>query len=216
MSESNYRPVSAPLDTQALPPPKAPANEYFSDEPVYSKPEVEQIIAPYAARIAHLEREMAEAKLQQLADIGQDIERGPVQSIGEDAEFEGLAGDVYRAGSFNESIEKPLNALIAYIDGRPAGTAPAWISVDDERKPEPKKPVLLFVRTLTRGEDDEGRPYETEGAQVEMGEYRKGESAEMSYFDCYASPISDNDWITHWMPLPAAPCITDNSTDSVE
>lgn len=80
-----------------------------------------------------------------------------------------------------------------------------WISVDDDRKPEVRKPILLFVRTLTRGEDDDGRPYETEGEQVEMGEYRKMDGYDVYYFDCYTSPMSDNDWITHWMPLPKAP-----------
>lgn len=53
----------AQLDAD-LPPPKAPANEYFSDEPVYSKPEVEQIRAPYVERIRHLERELKEIKEQ--------------------------------------------------------------------------------------------------------------------------------------------------------
>jgi hypothetical protein len=81
--------------------------------------------------------------------------------------------------------------------------AAEWISVDDERKPEAKKPVLLYVRTLTRGEDDEGHPLDIEGAQVEMGEYRL--NGGHPYFDCYAAPMSDSDWVTHWMELPAAP-----------
>ena len=83
--------------------------------------------------------------------------------------------------------------------------AAQWISVDDSRKPEVGKPILMFVRTLTRGEDDEGQPYETEGAEVAMGEYRKSHGYDVHYFDCYTSPMSDNDWITHWMPLPPAP-----------
>lgn len=103
-------------------------------------------------------------------------------------------------------------AVREYVEGRSSPGIPdnsqaggAWVSIDDERKPEARKPILLFVRTLTRGEDDEGRPHEIEGAEIAMGEYRRGMSAEMSYFDCYTSPMSDNDWITHWMPLPAAP-----------
>jgi hypothetical protein len=49
---------------------------------------------------------------------------GERQSIADDAEFQDLAGDVYQAGSHNESMEKPLNALIAHINtwaGRSAG-----------------------------------------------------------------------------------------------
>lgn len=105
-----------------------------------------------------------------------------------------------------DKLTAAQDALVAYIDGRTAGAV--WISVDDACKPEPKKPVLLFVRTLTRREDDDGRPYDMEGAEVAMGEYRKGSSDEMSYFDCYSSPMSDNDWITHWMPMPAGPIAT--------
>lgn len=80
----------------------------------------------------------------------------------------------------------------------------AWISVEDERKPDIGEVVLLYVRTQKRGwlGDIE---CQSEAAQVEMGEYRRGESAEMSYFDCYASPIGDNDWVTHWRRMPAAP-----------
>lgn len=38
------------------------------------------------------------------------------QSVGNDAEFQDLAGALYNAGFYNESIENSLNALIAHID----------------------------------------------------------------------------------------------------
>lgn len=98
---------------------------------------------------------------------------------------------------------KPLYLTAPAVQAEDVRNQAQWISVDDERKPEERKPVLLFVRTLTRGEDDEGRPYETEGEQVEMGEYRLNNGS--PYFQCFVSPMSDNDWVTHWMPLPAAP-----------
>jgi hypothetical protein len=41
---------------------------------------------------------------------------GERQSIADDAEFQELAGELWSAGSYNESMEKPLNALIAYLD----------------------------------------------------------------------------------------------------
>jgi hypothetical protein len=53
----------------------------------------------------------------------------PKQSIGDDYEFQELAGEVYNAGGWNESMEKSMNALIAHIDGRTAGTAPAGWAV---------------------------------------------------------------------------------------
>lgn len=37
-------------------------------------------------------------------------------TIANNAEFQDLAGDLYRAGAYNESIEKPLNALIKWFD----------------------------------------------------------------------------------------------------
>jgi hypothetical protein len=57
-------PVSAPLDTQALPPPSISTGNCFpnfadaADQPYYSADQVRNIIAPYAERIRHLEREL--------------------------------------------------------------------------------------------------------------------------------------------------------------
>jgi hypothetical protein len=97
-----------------------------------------EAIAPYAERIRQLERELAElrAAWEAEAKLGEaykgiawngarELAERKTASIGEDGEFQDLVGDVYRAGSYNESIEKPLNVLIAYIDGRTAGAADA-------------------------------------------------------------------------------------------
>jgi hypothetical protein len=86
-----------------------------------------------ADRIERLERELAEAKLQQLADLGQDIERELAErkpaSI-DTPEFRRLMDDLGAASvdahccGNDAGIDHALAALIAYIDGRTAGTAP--------------------------------------------------------------------------------------------
>jgi hypothetical protein len=129
-------PVSAPMGTngEAIPLPPLPDEVFLCDPDVYGYTDIElrqaqqDAIAPFAERIRHLERELEQARAAFIGseNARKDAERarGAVQSIGDDSTFEDLAGDVYRAGSYNESIEKPMNALIAYIDGRTAGTAP--------------------------------------------------------------------------------------------
>jgi hypothetical protein len=63
---------------------------------------------------------------------------GERQSIADDAEFQELAGELWNAGSYNESMEKPMNALVAYVDtllraGRSAGDeVPAGLKQADE------------------------------------------------------------------------------------
>jgi hypothetical protein len=149
-------------------------------------------IAPYAARIRQLERELAERK---------------TASIDTPEFWQLLSTHVNNCDSGpDKAVLESRAALIAHIDCRPAGAA--WISVDDARKPNVGTPVLVYVRTLTNGEDDDGRPYAEEGAVIDIGEYKKASYDGEHYFACFMSPISDNDWITHWMPLPAEPIAT--------
>jgi hypothetical protein len=108
--------VSAPLDTQALPP-KLPMREI--DDIVYRLRQerkdttyaiVNTAIAPYAERIAHLERELAERK--------------PVSiDTPEFRELLILLFDAHDDGS-DEEYQSARSNFIAYIDGRTAGTAP--------------------------------------------------------------------------------------------
>jgi hypothetical protein len=97
-------------------------------------------IAPYAERIRQLERELKHAKLQEIVDIAQECDMGygkPAErktaSIGDHPKFCELLDEfAYRAserramgGDFGsaEADEVAESALIAYIDGRTAGTA---------------------------------------------------------------------------------------------
>jgi hypothetical protein len=99
---------------QELPPPDVYNGDgpYLAPKTAYSRAAVEQIIAQRDERIAHLERELAGRK--------------PV-SIGDDEHFHALVVDIMVAAKAATPILKQaekLEALIAYIDGRTAGTAP--------------------------------------------------------------------------------------------
>lgn len=49
------------------------------------------------------------------------------QSIGDDAEFQELVGQVYYAGAYHESIEKSINALAKFLDTWAARSAAAGV-----------------------------------------------------------------------------------------
>lgn len=113
-------------------------------------------------------------------------------SINDDAEFHDLAGDVYRAGAHNESIEKPMSAFIAHIDAyaarRAASNAGAWISVA-ERLPETgERPYQVAAICVKKYDENSNYP----------GQGKRG-----VYQDWVLRKWPQN--FTHWMPLPAAP-----------
>jgi hypothetical protein len=71
---------------------------------------IESMQRQYAERIRQLERELAT--------------QSPPQSIGDDPKFRKLLADLVRRAGYNISGKASPAALIAYIDGRTAGTAP--------------------------------------------------------------------------------------------
>jgi hypothetical protein len=144
-------PVSASLDTQALPPPKYPQMKVLIHGELVEQCgyTVEQVRG-LAEHIKKLERELKAARTvsdQHFADIltlraeleqaksafegseaaRKDAERarGPVQSV-DTPEFRALAQAWSDAAgeSWPSKTLECWNALIAYIDGRTAGTAP--------------------------------------------------------------------------------------------
>jgi hypothetical protein len=168
-----------------------------TDPPRYAVAGTLQIIAKLLPAIepapaAHAQAELTEERIAELA-----------ASFGIEPDDRSLfgSGDV-------ESFARAIASEVRLSAVREARNEAQWISVDDERKPTIGTPVLVYVRTLTNGEDDDGRPYEEEGAVIDMGEYKKASYDGEYYFSCFMSPISDNDWITHWMPMPAPPVVS--------
>lgn len=80
-----------------------------------------------------------------------------------------------------------------------------WISVSSGHKPERKMPVLVAVSFIRYIEQEDGAPGEFFGQLVTEGEYTPQKGDVPGYFESYSSPHGDNDWITHWMPLPEPP-----------
>ncbi len=77
-----------------------------------------------------------------------------------------------------------------------------WISLNDDRKPEHRRTILVSVVYVRYHENEDGSTYEEEGSEVAMGEYVGANGDIPGYFDSYSGPHGDNWWITHWMPLP--------------
>jgi hypothetical protein len=113
-----------------------PGDEYFTDDQM--RDYAGQAIAPYAERIRHLERELDQARgayqgCARSLEIANKAEAAFLESgtraVSIDTpEFRALVGKV-AYGNHHEAIP----ALIAYIDGRPAGTAPeGWKMVPVE------------------------------------------------------------------------------------
>lgn len=94
-------------------------------------------------------------------------------------------------------------ALIAQCDQLRAAL-PQWISIDDERKPAFRHPVLVRVewRKLVRSDSDEDE-YE-HGVDVTEGEYCKATEGGSNYFESYQGTHHDSSNVTHWMELPSA------------
>jgi hypothetical protein len=73
-----------------------------------------------------------------------------------------------------------------------------------ETAPRDGQMILLWVRAVRYGEDDDGRPFESDCSSVDFGQWRELPDCD-GYVEAFASPHGDAEHITHWMPLPAAP-----------
>jgi hypothetical protein len=78
-----------------------------------------------------------------------------------------------------------------------------------ETAPKDGTLFLGWVASGKFGEDDEGRPYETDNSCVDFCEWiRESPEGHPGYFSACAGPWGDWQDITHWMPLPAAPSLS--------
>jgi hypothetical protein len=150
-------PAAAQLDAD-LPPPRNKAGDFEDLAGVYTDHEVRNIVAQYAERIRHLERELAELRAK-AGDIeeaayyrGFKFAQQPAQSIGDDSDFSRLtlawAEAVIAAheGGSKIPLMNAFDALIAYIDGRTASTA------EDPRLEDLAALVRKLVRALRRAD----------------------------------------------------------------
>jgi len=94
----------------------------------------------------------------------------------------------------------------AYAEGRKDERVEAagWVSID-ERLPEVGQMVLLWVYAKDMAEDEDGNPIEKDVSGVHMGECRHDLFANCAYIDNFSTPFADQEAVTHWMHLPAAP-----------
>lgn len=81
----------------------------------------------------------------------------------------------------------------------------SWISVSSDHKPKSKTPILVAVSFVRYIEQKDGTSGELFDQLVTEGEYTPEKDEMPGYFESYSSPHGDNDWITHWMPLPENP-----------
>jgi hypothetical protein len=88
-----------------------------------------------------------------------------------------------------------------------------WISVEDDRKPKGRTPILVTVDYVRYGEYEDGTSGEWRGQIVTEGEYVPQHGEVGDYFTSYSSPHGDGEAVTHWMPIPA-PAQPKDTTDT--
>jgi hypothetical protein len=137
---------------------------------------IESMQSQCAARIRQLERDLAERK---------------TASIGDDPKFRELLYDV-RALFIGDDREA-LRTLIAYIDGRPAGAAEAWIDVKDEL-PQPGERVLVS-RYAGRVAND-AHPGYPDNAWIEVSQIPER-------FAGFLCDLTSTGYVTHWKRVAA-------------
>lgn len=84
----------------------------------------------------------------------------------------------------------------------PQATEPAWRPI--ESAPKDGTMVLCWVSAVQYGETDEGQQFQRDISQIDFGSWEDGLDGN-GYFDPYCGQIGDQQHVTHWMPLPAAP-----------
>lgn len=211
-------PAAAQLDANALPPltraqiweiaKTTIPNIVISAIEHFARAIETKVRVPYAERIRHLERELAELRVRKdVQEVVDGVEalkqrvrgyQNQAQSI-DTGEFRELLQEYWRcmgARSANEVTAK----IIAYIDGRTAGTSPAWQPIETA----PKDGSAVLLTRLDAG-----------GAWIGKYDpvYQSGYRPDNPWFslmlnrDYLPKPVKSS-VPTHWMPLPAAPSLS--------
>lgn len=223
-AQARTAPVSAPLDTQALPP--LPEGDEYSATRMLQNGELApryngttlrnfalSAIAPYAERIRHLERELAERKP---ASIGRDRDFWKRMYEWREAWLNGPA----------ERLTRAADDLIAYIDGRTAPCNPtpiAWMLKtghgtgwrDSAPTGEFADKWIPLIDGRTAGTATAWLPIETKPANMASRLYWVDGFCVQGFVDATGELMAQSEvsphWRkmrgkpTHWMPLPAAP-----------
>ena len=72
-----------------------------------------------------------------------------------------------------------------------------------ETAPRDGSMFLVWVNAVRHGEDDEGRPFQQDCSTVDFAEWRTVDDYGYPFYFGY--PHGDQEYPTHWQPLPAAP-----------
>jgi len=76
-----------------------------------------------------------------------------------------------------------------------------------ETAPKDGTMFICWVSAVRHGETEEGQQYQQDASQVDFCAWRSGpiDIQDCGYFDAFCGQIGDEQAVTHWMPLPAAP-----------
>jgi hypothetical protein len=188
-------PVSAPLDTQALPPPECLGMHFSGGETVYgySRATVEQIIAPYAERSRQLERELAEHKAARIAYANE---------FPPDAEGDPDVGSIHaNIRSLKRDLADRRAAWISAKDLLPEGHCLAtYMNSAGNRRT-----IIAFHATRFSVEAYGDDAYSEVNDENDLEYLREGWYECIDNWGDFSSVFVNEGQVTHWMPLPAAP-----------
>jgi len=95
-------------------------------------------------------------------------------------------------------------ATLEWFAAPPAAPASQWMPMDTA--PKDGALFLCWVDAVRYGETDEGQQYEEDVSQLDFCYWRtQSDTPDGGWFDPCCGQIGDQQSVTHWMPLPAAP-----------
>jgi hypothetical protein len=203
---------------EELPAPKYPQLNVLiegmrSEQCGYTAEQVAGIVAPYAERIRQLEAVVrggvddllrlhsacgfpeddvidADKMIERIRQLEREMAERKTVSV-DTPEFHELLGKFRSCGIM--STEDMANEIIAYIDGRTAGAAEAWIDVKDEL-PQPGERVL--VSRYAGKVANDAHPGYPDNAWIEV-------SLIPDRFAGFLCDLTSTGYVTHWKRVAA-------------